>query len=225
MKQFIQLEIRKDHDTLMGLLDKMIQNPTEDFVYNQEKSDRANTGKDGVGLEGFEYAVFTTGKEQLFYSNVFVWVKDDEMKVFNIGSEDKRFSDLGITRYNLVINQFFHHYIARFLDASYANCVKMTGEVKSMEKMLGEDVYRALHVWESTCNKGAPTANTDDEELWFDFVSKLYDSGKELDASDFGQWLTEDCGWPPAYYDVIYDMELKLEYAISLLRYYGRRNN
>lgn len=225
MKQFIQLEINRDHDTLMALLDRMIKNPTDDFAYNQELSDRANEKKAGAGLEGFEYAVFTSNKEQLFLSNVFVWVKDDEMRVFNIGSEDSRFSELGMTRYNLVIEQFFHHYIARFLDASYTGCIKMTGEEKSMEKMLGEEVYKALHAWESACNKGAPTANAYDEERWFEFVSKLFDSGKYLDASDFGQWLTEDCGWPPAYNDVIYDMEVKLEYAISLLRYYDGRGN
>lgn len=225
MKQFIQLEIRKDHDTLMGLLDKMIKSPTDDYIYNKERSDDANKGKEGVGLEDFEYAVFTSNKEQLFYSNVFVWVKDDELKVFNIGSDDSRFYELGITRYNLVIEDFFHHYIARFLDASYTGCVKVSGDEKSLEKILGKEVYEALHVWESTCNKGAPTANLYDEERWFEFVCRLHESGKELDSSDFGQWLSEDCGWPPAYNDVIYEMELKLEYAISLLRYYGGRCN
>lgn len=225
MKHFIQLEIRRDHKTLMDLLDKMIKSPTEDFVYNQERSDDANKENHGIGLDGFVYAVFTSNKEHLFFSNVFVWVKEDEMKVFNIGSEDARFSELGITRYNLVVNQFFHHYIARFLDASFTGCIMMTGEEKSMEMILGEDVYKALHVWESTCNKSAPTANPYDEERWFEFVSKLYDSGKELDTSEFGQWLSEDCGWLQAYNDVIYEMEIKLEYAIALLKYYGGRNN
>ena len=225
MKQFIQLEIRKDHLSLLSLLDKMKNSPTGDFVFNQEKSDNANKGKKGVGLESFEYAVFSSNKEYLFFSNVFVWVKQDELKVFNIGSEDARFLELGVVRYNLVIEHFFHHYMARFLDASYAGCIKMTGDEKSMEKILGEEVYKALHVWESTCNKEAPIANALDEERWFEFVTKLYDSGKDIDPSDFGQWLSEDCGWPPVCNDVIYEMEVKLGYAISLLRYYGEHDN
>ena len=225
MKQFIQLEIKKDPKGLMDLLDKMIKNPTDDFKYDQSRSDSAKQGAIDTGLSGIEYAVFSSNKEQLFYSNVFVSVNGDELRVSNICSEDSRFHDLGITRYNLVLEQFFHHFMARFLDSSYSGCVQVSGDEMSMEKMLGTRVYSALHAWESACNKENPTLNAYDEERWFEFVSKLYESGKKLDSSDFGQWLSEDCRWPPLLNDVIFDLEIKLEYSISLLKYYGRRCN
>ena len=225
MKHFIQLTINKDHNTLMDLLEKMKANPTDDFELNEEKTTDANKDKEANGLSEFEYAVFTSHKEQMFFSNIFVWVKGGELCVFNIGSEDARFSELGVERYNLVIQQFFHHYIARFLDASYTGCVKITGEEKTMEKIVGETVYKKLKAWESLCNKDAPTTNSYDEERWFDFVCSLVENNVELDVPDFGQWLTEDCGWPTAYNDVVFETELKLEYSLSLLKYYGKRHN
>lgn len=225
MKHFIQLTINKDHDNLMGLLGKMEANPTDDFEFNEERTVKANKDKEANGLSEFEYFVFTSHKEQMFFSNIYVWVKGNELCVFNIGSEDFRFSELGVERYNLVIQQFFHHYIARFLDASYSGCIRITGEEKTMEKTVGGTIYKKLKAWESLCNKDAPTSNSYDEERWFDFVCSLIENNVELDAPDFGQWLTEDCGWSTAYNDVIVEMELKLEYSISLLKYYGKRHN
>lgn len=219
------MTINKDHCALMDLLEKMKKNPTEDFLFNEDMTTRANENKEGNGLAEFEYAVFTSPKEQMFFSNIFVWVKKNELCVFNIGSNDVRFSELGVQRYNLVIQQFFHHYIARFLDSSYYGCVKMTGEERTMDIIVGEEVYKKIKVWEGLCNKDAPTANAYDEERWFDFVCSLIENNVELDVSEFGQWLSEDCGWPSAYNDIIYDLEVKLEYSIGLLKYYGKRSH
>lgn len=226
MRQFQHIEIHKDNASLMALVKKMIALQGMDYVYNKEASDRTNEGcQKDTNCRGTYYALFSTTKPELFCTTVSVSVKDDELKVFNINSTDYRYSDLGITRYNMVINTFFHHFMARCLDESFTGCVSITGEMRSLEEELGEETYKALHAWESTCNKEHPISHPMDEQMWFDFVCKLHASDKSLHPSDFSQWLSEDCKWPSYYNDAIEEMAEKLEYSISLLDYYVNSDN
>lgn len=222
MKQFVHINIRKEHAELIDLLERMKSTANDDFYYNDEMTQRVNGDNRGVGLDNYIYAIFTSEKDELFYANVFISINGDELKLLNITSNDHRYSELGVLRYNLIVNNFFHHFMARCLDASYNGCISMTGENVMMADVVGEDTYKALHAWESLCNKAAPTSNGYDEDRWFEFVIRLHNSGKVLNPSDFGQWLSEDCRWPTFYNNVISDLEIKLEYSLSLLKYYGR---
>ena len=113
MKQFIELVIHRDNDVLLGLLEKMKDLADDEFAYNEEKSEMMNTNNVGVGLDGYVYAAFSAKKEDLFFAHVLVSVKDSELKVFNINSEDRRFTELGVLRYNLVVHEFFHHFLTK----------------------------------------------------------------------------------------------------------------
>lgn len=226
MKQFNHIVIHKDNASLMKLMEKMMALEGEDFSYDKEASDRVNAAaaRDST-CKGTYYALFSSKEESLYYATVFMSVKDDELKVFNINSSDHRYSDLGITRFNFVMNSFFHHFMARCLDESFADCISISGEVRSLKDDLGDEVYKALKAWESICNKEHPTSHPMDEQLWFDFICKLYESGKSLHPSEFAQWLCEDCNWPPYYNNAVAETAEKLEYSLSLLNYYGRFGN
>ena len=226
MKQFNHIEIHKDNALLMQLLEKMKELKNDYFFYDKEASEKTNDDciNDNICGNTF-YALFKTNSESLFFSTVFVSVKDGVLKVFNIISSDSRFSNLGVSRYNFVIDVFFHYVIERCIDESYTNCISISGEEHSLEKDLGNDVYNALKAWEVQCNKDAPVSHPMDEKAWFLFLKKLHKSGKSLHPSDFGQWLTEDCKWPSFYNDIIAEMEEKLEYSLSLLNYYVGSDN
>lgn len=226
MKQFNSIEIHKDNASLMVLVGKMIGLDKEDFHYDKEASDRTNEGckNDSICGETY-YALFKTDLETLYKTTVFVSVKDDELRVFNITSSDSRYSDLGVTRYNFVLNQFFHHFMAKCLDVSFSDCISIAGEELKMEDIIGEDAYKALTKWEHYCNKEYPISHSVDEELWFNFLCKLHKGGIILHPSDFSQWLSEDCKWSSFYSEAIDNLSEKLEYSLSLLKYYGQFNN
>lgn len=221
MKQFNNIEIHKDNASLMRLLERMKKLENSDFYYDKEASERTNQGcKHDTICGGTHYAVFSSNQEALCYAIVFVSVKGDELKVFNINSSDPRFSNLGITRYNFIINNFFHHFMAKCLDESFTDCISISGEVRSLEDEIGEEAFKALCAWENMCNKEAPIAHPMDENAWFVFLCKLKKNRKKLHPSDFSQWLTEDCKWPSYYNNVIAELEENLEYSQSLLDYY-----
>ena len=226
MKKFNHVEIHRENSELLSLLDKMKSLQNQDFSYNEELSQNTNedTKSDSI-CGGILYAVFTTTKDELFNTNVFVSVKGDELKVFNMTSNNEKYWDLGVTRYNLVMSVFFHHFMAKCLDESYNGCVEMTGETQDMREIIGEKAFDALNSWEKTCNKDAPTSNYYDEQAWFAFLSILYNEGKELHPEDFESWLIEDCHWSSYYNEVINQLGLKLEYSQSLLKYYDEHSS
>ena len=226
MKQFNRIEIHKDNTSLMKLIEKMKSLKHEDFFYDKEASDRTNEGcsRDTI-CKGTYYALFSTKQESLYLATVFVSVKDDELKVFNITSSDPRYSMLGIERYNYVINHFFHHFMARCLDMSFTGCITVSGEELNVEALIGQEAYEVLVKWEKTCNKDNPLARPIDEKMWFSFLKALHDNEKIFHPDDFSQWLSEDCHWSSYYNNVIAELAEKLEYSLSLLNYYDSVDN
>lgn len=221
MKQFNHIEIHKDNATLIKLVEKMMTLKNKDFFYDKEASTRTNEGcKDDPVCGDTYYALFTTKQESLYLATVFVSVKDEELKVFNIISSDPRYSQLGIEQYNYVINHFFHHFMAVCLDMSFTGCISVSGEELSVEKLIGKEALEALVKWEKTCNKDNPIAHPMDEKMWFAFLKALHNNGKVFHPDDFSQWLSEDCRWSPYYNNVIAELAEKLEYSLSLLDYY-----
>lgn len=129
MKKFNDIEINRENSELLSLLGKMIKLQGKDFSYNEEKSQNTNEGtKNDPICGGTVYAVFTTAKDELFKTNVFVSVKDDVLKVFNMTSNDEKYWNLGDLRFNTVMNVFFHQIMEECLDESFRGNVKMAGE-------------------------------------------------------------------------------------------------
>ena len=226
MKQFKRIEIQKDNASLMKLVEKMKALDNEDFYYDQEASDRTNEGcKKGSVCATTYYALFSTKQDSLYLTTVYVSVKDNELKVFNVTSSDPRYSELGVERYNFVITQFFHNFMVRCMDASLSDRIVMLGEEPDLKDLIGGDAYNALIQWEQSCNKDNPIAHPMDEKKWFKFLKKLHDSGKIFHPEDFSQWLTEDRKWSSYHNGVIIELADKLEYSLSLLNYYDDTSN
>lgn len=222
MKIYNRIVIRSDNTSLTTLVEKMKSLAGEDFYFDLEASERTNESckKDSI-CRGTDYAVFKSELESLYKTQVFLSVKDDELNVFNIISSDSRYSKLGVNQYNFVLNHFFHHFMAKCLDASFSNCIHIIGEEQRMEDLIGKEAYNALSRWEQTCNKESPISHPMDENMWFAFICELHKTGKTLHPRDFEQWLTEDCKWPSFYNNVIAGLSESLEYSLSLLKYYG----
>lgn len=222
MKKYNRIVIRSDNTSLTTLVEKMKSLAGEDFCYDLEASERTNEAcKNDSICRGTYYVVFKSELESLYKTQVFVSVKDNELSVFNIISSDRRFLELGVKQYNFVLDHFFHHFMAKCLDASFSNCIHIAGEEQQMEDLIGKEAYNALLRWVQTCNKESPISHPMDESMWFAFICELYKTGKTLHPRDFEQWLTEDCKWPSFYNNVIAELSESLEYSLSLLKYYG----
>lgn len=218
MRKYQQLTIVHAKDQLIELLNEL-KSAKGIFSYKRNKSIEYAKNifhtEDTVGC-------FYTDRVTLNKSTVWVVITGDEMKVTNI--TPGTVSSLGIVRYNMVLNTFFHDFLKKYLDNTWESSVSMTGEYVTLADMMSLETYQALERWERNCNRVSPNINESDERLWFEFVRLLHNENVDLNVEDFAQWLTEDRGWHSELSDVIADLELKLEYSLSLLSYYDANN-
>lgn len=218
MKKFQRLEIHKDRESLLDLLEKMKVVKATDFVYNSELSQRVNEKTSGVGLEDCTYYVFcSTEGNNLFDAQVFVLLKGDVLSVCNITSPQKEHWDLGVTNYNIVLNAFFYDVVVKCIDVQFTGSIFLSGENKSMKDMLSDDTYKALLAWTQTCNKENPILHQDDEDKWMEFIIAMKRNGDKLHSTDLAQWLSEDQKWGTLYSDSIIKIEEVYDYSIKLI--------
>lgn len=215
MLRFQYLTITHPEEELVALLRKMKEATKGAFLYQRTLA--AEYARNLFKSEDF-VGCFKTRRTSLSESSVWVVITGEELRVTNI--TPTAVASLGITEYNLILNAFFHDFVAKFIDESWAGCVSLSGERVSLADILSENTYRALTIWEANCNKEAPMSHPMDQRNWMDFVTSLHRDGTELNVSDFGQWLYEDKRWPSAYNNQIVDLEANLEYSIDLLKYY-----
>ena len=215
MKKFRTLTIKAPQENLVALLNTLKKQEKGVFTYKRNKSNEYARNifhsEDTVGC-------FTTGRKTLAKASVWVVITNGELKVTNITQSEV--SSLGAVKYNEVLMSFFNDFLAKHLCDDIRNCVSISDEEASLSDILTHDTYLALQKWESSCNHSSPITNELDRNLWFDFIGKLHHDGTELSLSDFAQWLQEDCKWPSGYTDIIYDLQLYLEYSLDLLKHY-----
>lgn len=215
MKKFRTLTITASQDKLVTLLDSLKKQEKGVFIYKRNKSNEYARNifhsEDTVGC-------FTTERRSLAKASVWVVITNGELKVTNITPSEV--SSLGTVKYNEVLLSFFNDFMSKHMTEELNNLVSISGEEASLADILHPETYLALQKWERCCNHSSPITNEYDRNLWFDFIGKLHHDGTDLSLSDFAQWLQEDCKWPSGYTDIIYDLQLNLEYSLDLLRHY-----
>ena len=165
---------------------------------------------------------FKTRRATLAEASVWVVITGNELKVTNITPTAA--SSLGIIKYNMILNAFFHDFVAKYIDKSWTNCIFISGEETSLSEVLSVDVYKALETWETSCNKESPLAHPLDRERWMKFITLLHKDEVELSVNDFSQWLSEDKNWPQVFNNQIAELQESLEYSLELLNYYDGTN-
>lgn len=215
MKKFRTLTITAPQNKLVELLDSLKKLDKGVFSYKRNKS---NEYARNIFHSDETVGCFSTERKTLAKSSVWVVITNDELKVTNITPTEV--SSLGTVKYNEVLLTFFNDFMAKCLSEDLHNCVAISGEDASLSDILSPDTYIALQKWERCCNHSSPITNELDRNLWFEFIGKLHQDGTDLSLSDFAQWLQEDCKWPSGYTDIIYDLQLQLEYSLDLLKHY-----
>lgn len=212
MKKFKQLIIRRSHEELVSLLNNL-KSCEGIFAYKRNKS--LEYARNIFHTEE-TVACFATERNTLAKASVWVVVTNDELKVTNITPNES--GSLGIVAYNIVLDSF-RDFLINCLDESWSNSILITEEEVAMSEILTHGTFEALQRWERTCNHVSPIMNEQDRQLWFEFICLLHRDETDLNMEDFSQWLSEDCRWPNELNDIIYELALRLEYSLDLLRH------
>lgn len=219
MRRFQELVIEHNEEELVRLLNKLKEDKKSPFEYRTIISNgfaRSTFIKpDHVGL-------FKSSRKSQFESMVWVVIKGNTLKVVNIVPSTR--STLGIEQYNSILTSFVEEFIRKHIDENWNDRIHITGEMVDIRTLLSPRCYDALMSWEGTCNKSAPISHPQDEQRWLLFVSYLHKDKDQcnFDLSDFTQWLSEDQHWPSGYNEQIYELQVNLEYSLTLLDYYDR---
>ena len=215
MLKYQYLSIIHPEKELIELLRKM-KEPNQGVFQYQKKlaSDYAKNifaSEDHVGC-------FKTRRTSLAEASVWVVISGQELKVTNITPTVVGF--LGITQYNIILNSFFHDFIAKFIDETWEGCISISGENISFSDMLSDATYKALESWVSLCNKDNPFIHPLDLERWMKFVTLLHKDEVDFSTEDFAQWLSEEKKWPVSLNMQIMNLAERLRYSLDLLNYY-----
>lgn len=215
MKKFIELSIKGDKNEMASFVEKLKNYSSDAFIFKEMRED--NIIRSSISLE------FSAKKTIDFKSRVILTWNEDTLRICNI--IPKTVSFLEIEQYNSVLRHFFEDVVSRLVPRTLS--VDISKEENAMQDLISAPAYKALVLWEESCNKSAPTSHPNDRNRWLDFISELYINGDQLSLSDFRNWLIEDKGW---YYDVdddedrtFLDLELDIEFGLDLLGYYAKK--
>lgn len=211
MKAFQHLIIKKDANSMQGLLQTLKDVSGKPFEYRKLQSERY---ADMIFEDRSHVACFKTKRSSLYESTVWMMLRKDELYVTNITSEKN--SNLGITNYNFVLNRFFEDFLKYFIDETFT--VQMTGQEFKLEDHMPADVYRKLTLWADTCNKDGGTTHPIDYQRWMEFVVAAFENDIDVTAADLEHWLLEDKHWPIGFNDTISKVAVMYEYGIDLLK-------
>ena len=219
MKKFKTLTVRASHEGLVELLDTLKKQDKCVFTYKRKKSNEYARNifhkEDTVGC-------FSTERKTLLKASVWVVITNEELTITNITPNN--IGSLDVPMYNTVLQAFYEEFLVKFLDEDMKNNVVITDEEASLSDVLSEETFNALQKWECCCNHDSPITNESDRVMWFEFIKLLHNDGTKLDLKDFSQWLHEDCKWPSDLNDIIFDLEINLEYSLDLLTHYDGNN-
>lgn len=214
MRKFTELVIESDEKNLIQLLEHLKTANSKQFIFEKKLSEEY---AQNIFVNDNQVACFRTTQKKHFDSKIWIVANNAQFRITNIVSNT--ISELGITRYNQVMYDFFHDFVSKFLDKRYN--VYYSGEIVDMSELISKSAYDALIKWESVCNKSNPIGHPSDEKLWFEFIKQIVKNNDKLASSDLEKWLVEDKNWSFSFLnEEISKLIAYYEYSIDLLIYY-----
>ncbi|MBB3186098.1 hypothetical protein [Microbacter margulisiae] len=146
----------------------------------------------------------------------YVWLGQwkSTLDVFNI--VPIKTGSLSFSEYNYILQQFYKLFIEQEIEKLEFEIVYTESE-KSIEKLAGEEVARALKKFSLAANKSTGHSRQMDSEKWKEFICLAHKLKSELGVEELVRWLKDDEGWSD---DKAWDLGLDYEYSMDLLNYY-----
>lgn len=96
--------------------------------------------------------------------------------------------------------------------------VTVTDEVIDIRAEFSEEITSTLLAFSRGANRSTGFEHPTDRARWFDFITSVHRSGKDLSPSDLGMWLEMD-GWNER---TASDLVIEFEFGLGLLRHVDR---
>lgn len=150
-------------------------------------------------------------------SSLTLWQMGNSYRVANI--VPKNIGELGIKKYNIILNDFYEKVISPKIQYGYFN-VKFTSGMQSIDDWLDESTAEALSLFSRAANKYTGASHPLDEARWHDFLIKAHKSSATLQPEKLARWLSEIEMWPD---EIARDLAINYEFSRGLLKAYDKR--
>jgi hypothetical protein len=155
---------------------------------------------------------------EIHASALTLWERPDSFAVANI--VPKEISELGITGYNDVLNDFVSRVVEPALNESTFS-FNVGKREQCISDWTSQQAARALSRFSATANKSTGASHPSDQQRWFEFLFAVHRATREVDTHTLGRWLVEVEQWPS---EIARDLMLEYELGIALLKAYDRSN-
>lgn len=138
-----------------------------------------------------------------------LWLAEKDgssLRVSNIVPTEK--SELSISEYNQILNDFFQSSIKSVAD-EYGAKTELTSAEYSIDDLVNKSAAKALRVFSSCANKSTGSAHPSDRDRWLSFIILAYKDRSTLPPEEVEKFLVED-GWPQNF-----AIELAIEYEFG----------
>lgn len=214
MKTFKEYKILAAHSELKELLKKIISALPGNWAYKEEfvKEYAQNVTKEIEEIGCFESPEINKRKALVWFV---IW--DSSLSVVNIiPSESGSFS---YDEYNAFLDLFIEECVHKHITPKMS--VSATLGQLDIEKLAGEETFKALVKWEACCNHSTGNTHPMDFERWADFISTAVKFNSKLTVEDLERWLVEVKGWDKEG-DLTEKIVLDYEHGLALIQHYVR---
>jgi hypothetical protein len=145
-----------------------------------------------------------------------LWIAErDEGTLYISNIVPSEISQLKTDDYNKVLLEFHDHGIKELIE-NLGGSVELTSDIYSLEDLIGNDGARYLRKFSSAANKSTGSTHPRDRERWFEFITLIHKSEKNISPEEMQKFLIED-GWTE---DFSFELACEFEYSLDLLEYY-----
>ena len=144
-----------------------------------------------------------------------IGVSDSILKIFNIVPTNV--GSLDYSEYNAILDSFYDECVKQYIQSTNLN-VKISSDKLNIEELVGKETYKALVLWESSCNKTTGNTHPMDFKRWANFVIKAHKKSPNFTSDILERWLEESQMWGDD--EIITRLVLDYEYSLNLLNEY-----
>ncbi|HHU3404967.1 TPA: hypothetical protein ACUAK4_004230 [Escherichia coli] len=211
MKRFRELNISIAKENFEHFISKVTKNLPQEWSRDQEREAEAPS------FSGVNMYCFNRCQKDGLDSKLWITERDDgNLYISNIVPSE--INQLKTDDYNKVLLEFYNHGIKELVE-NLGGSVELTSDIYSIEDLIGNDSARCLRVFSSSANKSTGSTHPCDRKRWFEFITLMHKSEKNISPEEVQKFLIED-GWTE---DFSFELACEFEYSLNLLEYYEEK--
>lgn len=211
MKRFRELNISIAKESFENFISELSKILPSEWSRDQKREGEVPS------FSGVKMYCFNRNHKDGLDSKLWIAERDEEtLYISNIVPSE--INQLKTDDYNKVLLEFYNYGIKELAE-NLGGSVELTSDIYSIEDLIGNDCARSLRVFSSAANKSTGNTHPCDRERWFEFITLIHKSEKNISPEDVQKFLMED-GWTE---DFSFELACEFEYSLNLLEYYEEK--